>query len=175
MLCLVAQSCSTHCDPVDWSLAGSSVLGDSPGKKTGVGGHALLQGIFPAQGSNAGPPHYRRILYLLSHQGSICVFLHIEYYMWLTWNSAVSDRIGNVPALSSLLRAMIIPIIYCTLTTNKALCWEFTCSVSILTTGLLGRDYFFIFYKLIKGALRYWAIHPSYNANKWTSRLRILY
>ena len=142
---------------MDWSLAGSSVLGDSPGKKTEVGGHALLQGIFPAQGSNPGLPHYRRILYLLSHQGSICVFLHIEYYMWLTWNSAVSDRIGNVPALSSLLRAMIIPIIYCTLTTNKALCWEFTCSVSILTTGLLGRDYFFIFYKLIKGALRYWA------------------
>ena len=25
---------------------------DSPGKNTGVGGHALLQGIFPTQGSN---------------------------------------------------------------------------------------------------------------------------
>ena len=27
-------------------------LADSPGKKTGVGCHALLQGIFPTQGSN---------------------------------------------------------------------------------------------------------------------------
>ena len=27
---------------------------DSPGKHTGVGGHALLQGIFPTQGSNPG-------------------------------------------------------------------------------------------------------------------------
>ena len=25
---------------------------DSPGKNTGVGGHALLQGVFPTQGSN---------------------------------------------------------------------------------------------------------------------------
>ena len=31
---------------------GSSVRGDSPGKKTGVGCHALLQGIFLTQGSN---------------------------------------------------------------------------------------------------------------------------
>ena len=29
---------------------GSSVHGDSPGKNTGVGCHALLQGIFPTQG-----------------------------------------------------------------------------------------------------------------------------
>ena len=28
-------------------------LWDSPGKNTGVGGHALLQGIFPTQGSNS--------------------------------------------------------------------------------------------------------------------------
>ena len=27
-------------------------MGDSPGKNTGVGCHALLQGIFPTQGSN---------------------------------------------------------------------------------------------------------------------------
>ena len=170
-----AQSRPTLGDPVDCSPPGSSVHGIFQAGVLKRGATAFTRGSFPAQGSNPGLLHYRQILYLLNHQGSICVSLYIEYYMWLTWNSAVSDRIGNVPALSSLLRAMIIPIIYCTLTTNKALCWEFTCSVSILTSGLLGRDYFFIFYKLIKGALRYWAIHPSYNANKWTSRLRILY
>ena len=31
---------------------------------------SLLQGIFPTQGSNPGPPHYRQILYQPSHQGS---------------------------------------------------------------------------------------------------------
>ena len=31
---------------------------------------ALLQGIFPTQGSNPGLPHCRQILYCLSHQGS---------------------------------------------------------------------------------------------------------
>ena len=42
---------------------------DSPGKNTGVGYHALLQGIFPTQGSNPGIPHCRRILYHLSQSG----------------------------------------------------------------------------------------------------------
>ena len=66
---LVAQSCLTLCDPIDCSLPGSSVHGDSPGKNTGVGCHALLQGIFPTQGSNPGLLHCRWILHRLSHQG----------------------------------------------------------------------------------------------------------
>ena len=49
---------------------GSSVHGDSPGKNTGVSCHALLQGIFPTQGSNPSLPRCRWILYCLSHQGS---------------------------------------------------------------------------------------------------------
>ena len=69
-MCLVTQSCPTLCDPVDCSLPGSSVHGDSPGKNTGVGCSALLQGIFPTQGLNPGLPHCRQILYHLSHQGS---------------------------------------------------------------------------------------------------------
>ena len=43
---------------------------NSPGQKTGVGSHSLLQGIFPIQGSNPGLPHCGQILYQLSHQGS---------------------------------------------------------------------------------------------------------
>ena len=46
------RSCLTFCDLVDCSPPGSSVHGDSPGKNNGVGCHALLQGIFPTQGSN---------------------------------------------------------------------------------------------------------------------------
>ena len=54
LLCLVAQSCPTLCDCMDCSLPGSSVHGESPGKNTGVGCYALLQGIFPIQGLNPG-------------------------------------------------------------------------------------------------------------------------
>ena len=72
---LVSESCLTLCDPIDGSPPGSSVLGDSPGKNTGVGCHALLQGIFPTQALNPGLPHYWHILYQLSHQGSPCYSL----------------------------------------------------------------------------------------------------
>ena len=44
---LVAQLCLTLNDPMDCSPPGSSVHGNSPGKNTAVGCHALLQGIFP--------------------------------------------------------------------------------------------------------------------------------
>ena len=68
MLCLVIQSCLTLCDLINCSPPGSLVYGDSPGKNTGVGCHALLQVIFPTQGSNPGLLHCRQILYQLSHQ-----------------------------------------------------------------------------------------------------------
>ena len=55
------------------SLLGSAVYGDSPGKNTGVGCHALLQAIFPTQRLIPGLLHCRRILYLLSHQGSLWI------------------------------------------------------------------------------------------------------
>ena len=74
---LVTQSCPTLFDPMDRSLPGSSVHGDSPGKNAGVGCRALLQGIFPTQGSNLGLPHCRQILYRLSHQGSHIIFIYL--------------------------------------------------------------------------------------------------
>ena len=51
-VCLVAHSCPALYDPMNSSPPGSSVHGDSSGKYTGVGCHALLQGILPAQGLN---------------------------------------------------------------------------------------------------------------------------
>ena len=47
VLRLVAQSCLTLCDSLDCGLL---CPWDSPGKNTGVGCHALLQGIFPTLG-----------------------------------------------------------------------------------------------------------------------------
>ena len=50
MLCLVAQLCPSLCNLMDCSPPGYSAHGDSPGKTTQVGCHALLQGNFPTQG-----------------------------------------------------------------------------------------------------------------------------
>ena len=47
-----AQSCLILFNPMDYSPPGSSVHGDSPGKNTRMGCHALFQGIFLTQGSN---------------------------------------------------------------------------------------------------------------------------
>ena len=70
MLCAVLTFLAVSCDPMHCSPPISSVHGDSPGKNTGAGCHALLQGIFSTQGLKPGLPHCRLILYCLSHQGS---------------------------------------------------------------------------------------------------------
>ena len=49
-----APSCPALCDPTDCSPLGSFVPGNSAGKNTGGGCHALLQGDLPIQGSNPG-------------------------------------------------------------------------------------------------------------------------
>ena len=41
---------------------------NSPGQNTELGSLSLLQGIFPTQGSNPGPPHCRQILDQLCHK-----------------------------------------------------------------------------------------------------------
>ena len=50
-------------------LHGQNNPWNSLGQRTGVGSLSLLQGIFPTQGPNPGLPHYRWILYQLSHKG----------------------------------------------------------------------------------------------------------
>ena len=56
MVC--AWSCPNLCNPVDWSLPGSSVHETSQARITGVGCHFLLQGIFLAQGFNVCLLHF---------------------------------------------------------------------------------------------------------------------
>ena len=43
-MCFVVQLCLILCNPMDCSLPGTSVHGNSPGKNTGVGCHALSPG-----------------------------------------------------------------------------------------------------------------------------------
>ena len=69
MYVLVAQSCATLCDPMNYSLGGSSVHGDSSGKNTGMGCYALLQ-IFQTKELSQGLLHCRWGLYQLNYQGS---------------------------------------------------------------------------------------------------------
>ena len=48
VLCLAAQLCPTLCDPLSQRVPHRLLCpGNSPGKTTRVGCHALLQGIFP--------------------------------------------------------------------------------------------------------------------------------
>ena len=53
------------CDPMAYNSPW-----DSLGQNIGVCSRSPLQGIFPAQGSNSGLPHFRWIIYQLSPQGS---------------------------------------------------------------------------------------------------------
>ena len=71
---------------MDCSPPGSSVHDDSPGKNTGLGCQAFLQGIFPTQELNPGLPHCRWIRYHLRHQGA-----H-EY-----WNGYLIPSPGHLP------------------------------------------------------------------------------
>ena len=66
--CFVAKSCLTLLQPRGLQLARLLCPWVSKGKNSGVGCHALLQGIFPTQGSNPGLLHCREILYHLGNQ-----------------------------------------------------------------------------------------------------------
>ena len=46
VLCVHARQCPTFCSPMDYNPPGSSVHWNFPGKNTGMGYYALLQGIF---------------------------------------------------------------------------------------------------------------------------------
>ena len=63
VLCLVTQVCLT---PRAIARQAPLSMGDSPGKSTGVGCHALFQGTFPTQESNQSLLHCRWFLYQLS-------------------------------------------------------------------------------------------------------------
>ena len=68
---------------------------------TGVGGHALLQGIFPTQGSNPGLLHCRQILYHLSHQGRNAFMLFMLFMFFFNAFMLFSPVTSTVNATRS--------------------------------------------------------------------------
>ena len=104
VLCLVAQSCPTLCNPMDHSPPGSSVHRDSPGKNTGVGCYVLLQEIITTQGLNPGLLHCRWILY--------CHFISLERLPPLSPSHL--PRSSQSARLGSLLHSNFSPAIYVT-------------------------------------------------------------
>ena len=61
----VTQLCLTLCNPVDYMVHG--IL---QARILELSSLSLIQDIFPTQGSNPDLPHFRQILYQLSHKGS---------------------------------------------------------------------------------------------------------
>ena len=86
------QSCPTLCNTVDCSPSCSSVHGDSPGKKTGAGCHALLQGFFWAQEWIPYLLHLqlrRWTLNCWATRKTLCIHMYIYIYfidVWLIYN-----------------------------------------------------------------------------------------
>ena len=81
---------------------------NSPDQNTGVDSLSLLQGVFPAQGSNPGLPYCRWILYQLSYQGSpkvkvkvaqSCLTLCNPMYYTSPWNSPGQNTEVGSPSL----------------------------------------------------------------------------
>ena len=64
---------NTGIEPRSPALQADSLPAEPQGKpkNTGVGSLSLVEGIFPAQGSNPGLPHCRQIPYQLSHKGFV--------------------------------------------------------------------------------------------------------
>ena len=85
----VAQLCPTLYSP--WK---------SPGQNAGVSRCSLLQGIFPTQESNRGHLHCKWILYQLSYEKSLKIFLWAPFFLGVGqeyWSGLPFPSPGDVP------------------------------------------------------------------------------
>ena len=71
----------TLCDPIDFCQPGASFQLNCPGKNTGVGSHALLQGLFPSEQSNPCLLLGKWILYHRATWEVLCECLVINIYL----------------------------------------------------------------------------------------------
>ena len=87
------QSCLILYDPMDCSPSVSYVNGIFPGKNTGVDCYALLQGIFPTQGSNPCLLHLAGVFFTTEASGKPLRLQRDSSDLWsLTCASSVIDE-----------------------------------------------------------------------------------
>ena len=91
------QLCPTLCDPMDCSPPASSVHGDSPGEKTGVGCHVLLQGIFPTQGLNL---HLLCLLHWQEGSSTSANWAQVTFPASVIWLTPPTLLFGSLIAVS---------------------------------------------------------------------------
>ena len=91
---LVTQSCQTLCDPMDCSLPGSSVHGDSPGQNTEVGSCSCLQGNLPNPGIKPRSPTLQA--------DSLLSEPPVDYHKWLF------NMLRYAPSILTLVRVLIM-------------------------------------------------------------------
>ena len=72
------RSESVSCSVVSWTVARLLCPWNTPGKRTGVGCHTLIQGIFPTQVMNPGLPLCRQILYHLRHLHVVMCIVNMQ-------------------------------------------------------------------------------------------------
>ena len=90
--CFTAESSPTLLQPHVLQPARLLCPWDFPGKNTGVGCHALLQGIFPTQGSNPRLLHCRWILYRWATRDAPSSFLNRLYLLLLRVSTPWTTR-----------------------------------------------------------------------------------
>ena len=73
---------------MDCSLPDFSIHGNFPGKNTGVGCH-FLQGLFPTQGSNLGPPR------LLHRQADSLPLCHLGSPLYVHYTTKKTKNLEN--------------------------------------------------------------------------------
>ena len=86
----------------DSSPPGSSVHGILRARTLEWFSHALLQEIFPTQGSNPGLPHCRQILYHLSHQGRPRYSFFLYNFNNFCWTPNIHQELKHINALCML-------------------------------------------------------------------------
>ena len=143
----VAQLCLTLCDPMDYTVHG--ILQARILKWVAI---PLLQGIFPTQGSNPGLPHWRQILYHLSHQGSPRILDWVAYPFssrsspprngtrvsciagrcftsWATWKAHLRVQISPKKACRKLIPGIVAVMFHILTTSRNLAAWILSCSL----------------------------------------------
>ena len=93
---MLSRSVMSQLFATPWTVACQAPLSmESSRHECWSGLHAMLQGIFPTQGSKPGFPHCRGILYHLSHQGSPRILEWVVYPF-----SRGSSRLRNPTGVS---------------------------------------------------------------------------